>query len=72
MTPCTPPDGEVNFIGISAVIDKFKDLPGAPIRARTDLAGSTPDLHVDFANISRVVDAFRGEPYPFYGPSPCP
>lgn len=72
VTPCTPPDGAVNFIDISGVVDKYKNLDDAPIKARTDPGGDMPDLHVDFADILRAVDAFRGEPYPFDGPSPCP
>ena len=72
LTPYTPPDGVVNFIDISGMVDKYENLDDAPIKAGTDLGGDMPDLHADFADISRAVDAFRGEPYPFDGPSPCP
>ena len=29
-TPCTPPDGTVDFVDIAVMADKFKNLPGAP------------------------------------------
>ncbi len=69
--PCTPPDGRIDFIDITAVVEKFKNLPGAVIKARADLAGNIPDLVVDFVDISSCVDAFRGDPYPFDGPPDC-
>ena len=74
MTPCTPPDGTVDFIDIAALVDKFKNLPGAPIKDRTDLAGDVPDRIIDFIDISNVVDAFKGFAYPYSGPdlAPCP
>ena len=54
-------------------VDKFKNLPGAPVKARADVAPEIPDQIVDFVDIPWVVDAFRGLPYP-WGPSadPCP
>ncbi|MGB2987124.1 MAG: C25 family cysteine peptidase [Phycisphaerae bacterium] len=70
--PCTPPDGQVDFIDISAAVDKFRNLPGAPIKARTDIASDVPDKVVDFIDILYIVEAFRGLPYPFDGPSGCP
>jgi hypothetical protein len=72
VTPCTPPDGVVDFVDISAVVDKFKDLPGAPRKARADLSPDYLDKVIDFDDISSVVDAFRGFPYPFDGPDMCP
>jgi hypothetical protein len=70
-TPCTAPNGECNFDDISAVVDKFKNLPGAPIKARVDIAPQLPDRVIDFVDISTLVDAFRGIPYPFDLPDPC-
>jgi len=72
VTPCTGPNGTIDFIDISAVVDKFRDLEGAPIKARVDLAADPPDMVIDFVDISRSVDAFRGIGYPFEGPSGCP
>jgi hypothetical protein len=77
--PCTPPQGVVDFVDISAVVEKFKNEPAAPRKARTDLAHSTfespvPDRKVDFVDISFAVDAFRSQALPLSGPpadDPC-
>jgi hypothetical protein len=68
----TAPDGDADFDDIAALVDKFKNLPGAPSKTQADLAGDLPSLIVDFEDISVVVDGFRGLPYPFDGPSGCP
>ncbi|MGB2985633.1 MAG: hypothetical protein WBE26_07090, partial [Phycisphaerae bacterium] len=68
VTPCTPPDGDADYNDITAVVDKFRNLPGAVIKARADLAGDLPDMLVNFVDISGAVDAFRGVEYPFPGP----
>jgi len=64
--------GQPNFLDISAVADKFRDAPGAVIKARADLQPDTPNQNVNFADISVDADAFRGTMYPFDGPSGCP
>ncbi|MGB2985923.1 MAG: hypothetical protein WBE26_08570 [Phycisphaerae bacterium] len=66
------PDGDADFDDIAAVVDKFRNLPGAPSKTRADLADDVPDLLVNFNDISAAVDAFRGLPYPFDGPAGCP
>jgi hypothetical protein len=53
-------------------VDKFKNLPGAPIKSRADLAPDTPNRIVNFDDISFAVTAFKGIAYPFDGPTPCP
>jgi hypothetical protein len=68
VTPCTPPDGKVDFIDISAIVGKFQDSEWAPIKARADVAPEVPDRVIDFSDIMYVVDAFRGQPYPFSEP----
>jgi hypothetical protein len=72
VTPCTPPDGVVDFVDVSAVVAKFSNDPGAPIKARADVAPDVPDGIIDFVDIAFVVDAFRGATYPFDGPELCP
>lgn len=72
VTPCTPPDGVVDFIDISAMVEKFKNLPGAPRKARADVAPDLADRVIDFLDISYCVEAFRALPYPFDGPNECP
>ncbi len=83
VTPCTVPDGVVDFDDITAVVEKFSNEPGAPIKSRADLINSDvtnpePDRKVDFVDITFCVDAFRGfeqHPNPYLGPDPddyCP
>ena len=66
------PDFDIDFDDIASVVDKFRGLPGAPSKTRTDLAPQVPDLKIDFVDIPTVVDAFRGLPYPYDGPDECP
>ena len=66
------PQGTVDFNDISSVVDKFKNLPGAPSKTRADVAPDVPDKIVDFVDIPAVVDAFKGLPYPYEGPDECP
>jgi hypothetical protein len=74
-----PPQGVVDFVDISALVDKFKSLPDAPRKARADVANTDPDRplpdqKVDFVDISHVVDAFRGQANAPPGPpfdDPC-
>lgn len=74
--PFRPPaESQQPDIGdISALVDKFRSAPGAPIKARSVLAGQTPNLtaDLDFSHVSACVDAFRGLGYPFAGPTSCP
>lgn len=79
MPLCTPPQGVADFIDISAVVEKFKNVPTAPRKARSDVLNSdvtepTPDQKVDFVDISYCVDAFRNVASPPIGPpldDPC-
>ena len=72
--PCGPPDGFVNVISdVVAVLTKFSNLPGAPIKARADLHPVTPDRNVSILDVLYVIEAFSGSPYPFdHDPAPCP
>ncbi len=71
------PDTAADFSDISAIVDKFKNLPGAAEKPRADIAGDpfatsgAPDQYVDFTDIPYAVDAFRSLPYPFAGPVSC-
>ncbi len=77
--PCTPPNGVIDFVDISAVVEKFKNVPGAPRKARADVINSDisqalPDRKVDFVDISYIVDAFRNSAADPVGPpitNPC-
>ena len=76
--PCCPPDGVVNVTtDVTAILDKFRNLPGAPIKARCDLAGVPPndgvlDFKIAILDVMWCLDAFIGSEYPF-APSadPC-
>ncbi len=72
-TPCGPPDGTVGIpTDVTAVLDKFKNLRGAPIKARCDIEPSEPDLVINVPDVMYALDAFRGFGYPFEpGPDPC-
>ena len=73
VTPCSPPDGTVGVTtDVTAILDKFKNLPGAITKARADLEPTLPDLKINIADVTYCLDAFRGFSYPFPGPSPCP
>jgi len=77
--PCNAPQGVIDFTDISACVDKFRNLPTAPRKARADVINSTvsqpkPDLKIDFVDISCIVDSFRGSPCALPGPAvvdPC-
>ena len=72
--PCGPPDGVVGIpTDVTAVLDKFKNLDGAPIKARADIEPQIPDHSISITDVTYVLDAFRGSPYPFSpsGPPPC-
>lgn len=71
VNPCTRPDGTIDYVDIAAVVDKFRNLPPAPIKARADLAPAVPDRIVDMDDVARVLSAFRAEPYPFSVSGPC-
>lgn len=76
VAPFSPPSTSIqpDLGDVSALVDKFRSAPGAPIKAQALLAGDVPDLDgdVDFTQISVAVDAFRGTPYPNSGPIDCP
>jgi len=71
VSPCAASGDGVDFVDITAVVDKFRNLPTAPPKARTDLAPGTPDQKVDMIDVARVLGAFRGEAYPFTVTDPC-
>ncbi len=61
-----------------ALLEKFRNTPTAPIKARIDLVGdlapfSVLDLKINITDVTRFLDAFRGLDYPFTpsGATPC-
>lgn len=78
VAPFNPPNATVqpDVTDIGALVNKFSNAPGAPIKARAFLAGAPGNpfgqithevINVDFgfSHISACVDAFRGVPYPY-------
>ena len=76
VSPCSPPNGTVGIpTDVTGVLDKFKNLEGAPTKARCDIEPKYPDLLVNISDVTYVLEAFRGFGYPFAGPAevdPCP
>ncbi len=69
-SPCTPPDGIVDVVDVSAIQDKFANVIDLP-KARADLDPDVPNRKVDFMDTLRVLDAAGGLSYPFDGPAEC-
>jgi hypothetical protein len=66
------PDGNVNVLDIAVVVNKLKELPGAPSTPQADLYPGIPDQVVNVLDIVLVVDALKGFAFPFTGPGGCP
>jgi hypothetical protein len=67
---CFQPDA----IDVTQVVNKFKNVGGAPVKGRSQLQPNVPELNADLnaLDIVAVVDAVKGLAYPFPGPCPCP
>jgi len=68
--PSTQPDA----IDVTQLVNKFKNVLGAPIKPIAQLQPNLPELNADInaLDIVAVVNAFKGLAYPFAGPCPCP
>ncbi|MEK7757933.1 MAG: hypothetical protein AAB385_12045, partial [Planctomycetota bacterium] len=66
--------GQPNALDVAAVVNKLKNLPGALVKAITQLQPNLPELNanVNALDIVAVVDGVRGVKYAFSGPCPCP
>lgn len=69
----TAPNGTVDVaFDVVALLDKFANRPGAPIKARADLEPAIIDFKINITDVTRALDAFAGQPFPFLpGPMPC-
>ena len=72
-TPPSPP-GQPNAIDVAQLVNKFKNLAGALLKATTQLQPNLPELNADInaLDIVAVVDAVKKIAYPFLGPCACP
>ncbi|MEK7755898.1 MAG: PQQ-dependent sugar dehydrogenase, partial [Planctomycetota bacterium] len=61
-------------IDLAQVVNKFKNVVGAPVKGRAQLQPNLPELNADInaLDIVAAVDAGKGLAYPFAGPCPCP
>ena len=69
----TAPNGSADITAdVVAGVDKFANLPGAPLKSRLDLHPARPDRIVSITDITLLIDAFRGLDFPFVlGQVPC-
>ena len=69
-----PPDTSVDIVyDVTACVDKFKNVKGAPIKPRSDIDQNVPEWKINItSDVTKIVDAFGGDPYPFAGPGTCP
>ena len=69
-SPSSQPDGN----DVVALVNKFKNVPGAPSKAAAQIFGNVIELNLDVSglDISAAVDAFKGLAFPYSGPCPCP
>lgn len=69
-----PNINQPNISDVAALVDKFKDLPGAIIKARAQLRPDSPNpnARIDIRDVAAAVDAFKGFAYPFSITSNCP
>jgi hypothetical protein len=82
--PCGPPDNLTGIVDVTAILDKWKNLPGNVIKARADIEGApsgdarVPDRAVNITDVTVCLGAFLGQTYPPPGypppgsPPACP
>jgi len=66
----TPPNGIIDSLDFTAIIEAFQGEFTAPPKTRTDIFPCTPDGIIDILDMVWVVNSFQGEPYPCA--KPCP
>ncbi len=83
-TPCGPPEGSTGIVDVTAVLDKWKNLPGNVMKVRADIEGSpsgdhrVPNQTIDITDVTYCLGAFLGDTYPPPGfppprdPPTCP
>ena len=74
--PYNPPatSTQPDALDVASVVNKLKNLPGALVKAITQLQPNPPELNanVNALDIVAVVDGVRGLKYGFSGPCVCP
>jgi hypothetical protein len=74
--PLNPPNpaNQPDAVDVTYLVNKFRNLPGAPPKVTAQLQPNTPDpnSNINALDIAVCVDAFRGFAYSYTGPCPCP
>ena len=75
--PFNPPSatGQPDVTDVTQLVNKFKNLPGAPVKAIAQLQPNLPELNanINVLDVLAVVDAFKNNiAYAFSGPCACP
>jgi len=72
--PPPAPLSQPDVIDVAQLVNKFKNLPGAPVKAIAQLQSNLPELNADInvMDILAAVDAMKQKAYAFSGPCPCP
>jgi len=74
--PFNPPSttNQPDAIDVAQVVNKFKGLAGAPLKASAQVQPNLPELNASISalDIASVVDAVKSFAYAFPGPCPCP
>jgi len=74
--PFNPPSTttQPDVTDVAQVVNKFKNLLGAPVKAIAQLQPNLTELNADInaLDVVAVVDAVKQKAYAFSGPCPCP
>lgn len=73
-SPFAPVGTQPDPVDVVALVNKFRNQPGAPPKAVAQLQPNLVELNVDVGALDIVgaIDGFRGNAYPYSGPCPCP
>jgi hypothetical protein len=63
-----------NISDVAGVVDKFKGIASAPIKARAQMQPNVPNpaSPINILDVASTVDAFKNFAYPYSGPTGCP
>ena len=67
------PNGVTGIMDVTAILDKWKNMPGNVTKARVDIEGSPsgdhrlPDQSINITDVTYCLGAFLGNTYPAPG-----